>query len=476
MFDYLLQTTDILGMPVLVALAAAVSITALSYMAGEFFSMPSLKAFSKVELSELFVTMIIILIVLALGVGGAYDIIAQGFMLQGVTTTPDRVCPEWAAMHGPYLGGGKWANGSMAYAQADFFLGCRPRLSVPGAGSPFGIDVDGVILRKLTLGYSSLMITEMFIGALSGLSTNIAVPVLYPLIKIDVGLMPWISMGPLNDTHTLLVDLMGASWAAFAAQKMLLIFIEEAALSVFLPFGLLLRAFPFSRKTGSTIVAVVFVAYFIYPISILINQQIWEMIANPQPQPGGPNCIPTYDQAGNEQLCMTDDQCCSLDCRYRPDPSTGAPRRVCASPVTDFSEYESVFSICYGKDIQDVNRLLHTQADEHDKQLMDVFFGGSASSGKWTQTAQKMKDGQDELVRKGGIISAAVTNMWFPTPKQTSIAVFREVEVLVMDASQFVLMAILFVVIEIVITMTLLKDFALLIGGEPRVFGITKLV
>jgi hypothetical protein len=151
--------------------------------------------------------------------------------------------------------------------------------------------------------------------------------------------------------------------------------------------------------------------------------------------------------------------------------------KTCVTPVTDFTEYKSIFSICYGqKTPEEINALLGQQAADNDKRLLDVYFKGSASNQMWTKTEQMMTDGWTELKRKTGIITGAGTQIWFPTPKQSSIAVFKEVEVLVMDAMQFTILAILFVVVEIVITMTLLKDFALLIGGEPRVLGISKLV
>ena len=64
------------------ALALSVAITALSYMAGEFFQMPSLKGFSKVELTELGVTAaILILTVILITPGGGFDMIARGFMM-----------------------------------------------------------------------------------------------------------------------------------------------------------------------------------------------------------------------------------------------------------------------------------------------------------------------------------------------------------------------------------------------------------
>ena len=82
-----------------------------------------------------------------------------------------------------------------------------------------------------------------------------------------------------------------------------------------------------------------------------------------------------------------------------------------------------------------------------------------------------------EMIRKGGIIlENSVFDTWaFPTPQRANNAFFMIVESLVLDTARFAMVALLFIVLEIVITFTLMKDFALLIGGEPRIFGITKL-
>ena len=55
MIDYLLLTSAdlVANSEVMIAFAFAISIIALSFMAGEFMSMPTLKGFAKAELYEL---------------------------------------------------------------------------------------------------------------------------------------------------------------------------------------------------------------------------------------------------------------------------------------------------------------------------------------------------------------------------------------------------------------------------------------
>ncbi|VVC00647.1 Uncharacterised protein [uncultured archaeon] len=471
---------------VLIAFATAVLIIALSYMAGEFFSMPSLKAFSKGEVIELGVSAFILLLAMALIVqDGPFDKIAQGFMLPNVPVDQDHICKDWALAHGTFDATGHWTrtDGNIAYAQAGYFLGCPPKLDafyqyyttvIPVAGAYSFADIwnnffDGVMTKKLATGYGSLMLTEMFTGLLSGFYTGLHLPV-FDVIAVDLGLNPWISLSPLNQFHTILVDLLGNTYGAFVGQKMLLDFGEEAMLPVFLPFGILLRVFPFTRKTGSTIIAVVFAVYFIYPISILINQQILQMIVYPPPTPNYPNC------ADITHACSKNSDCCTFDCRAGE----------CVSPLTDFSEYRSIYAICQEKPEDGTNLkaikdkadfVLGTIADDQNKQLENTYFSGTASTSPWTKTNARLKEGEQELLRKGVEAGKFFTyGMLLPMPGAATQVVFNAIEVMAVQVAQFALLAVVFIVLEIVITMTLFKDFALMIGGEPRLFGLSKLV
>ena len=267
------------------------------------------------------------------------------------------------------------------------------------------------------------------------------------------------SLTPLNQAHTTIVDLLGTVFAAFTAQNMLLSFIEEAAIAVFLPFGLMLRAFPFTRKTGSTIIAVVVAAYFVYPISILINQQIWMLIVAPT---GAPGCYPTA------ATCYSDADCCSYDCRGN----------TCAVPLTNFAEYSSIYSLCKGQSSpQKIDGVFGALAGEQDKRTLEMYFSGTPTSVPPTKTEAKLNDGGLSMSRRHGIAFARFTTTFLlPMPGETASTVFSEIESLVMDAGQYALLALIFTVITVVLSLTMLKDIAILIGGEPRVFGLSKLV
>jgi hypothetical protein len=466
---------------VLNAFAFAVSIIALSYMAGEFMSMASLKGFAKAELHELGVSAVILLLLMVMVTpGGPFDMVSRGFMPEVPQSSPGpELCEEWKSpdAYGPValdpLTGTWYAkNGNIAFGSANYFLGCRPKLSNirhaftgwtdPTAGVPADL-FPGIISSRLMKGYTSLMLTQMFTGFLSGLYTSISSP--FKILPMDIAFMPFISLGPLAQAHTTIVDLLGTVFAAFTAQNMLLNFIEESALSVFLPFGLMLRAFPFSRKTGSTIIAVVVAAYFVYPLSILINQQIWLLIVSPPCTVNAPQGILCK---GIADTCQADNDCASFDCRAGK----------CVVPLTDFTEYNSLYSLCKGQySPTNSEKVLSALGAEQDKRMMEMYFSGTPTSVEPTKAEGQLDDGLGTMLGRHGISAARfATSLFFAPVGAAAKTTFSEIEMLVMDAGQYALLALLFTVITVVVSLTMLKDIAILIGGEPRIFGLSKLV
>ncbi len=476
MFEYLLATPAeqlIANSEVMMAFAFAISIISLSYMAGEFMTMPTLRGFAKAELYELGVTAVILVLLLLLVIpNGPFDIVARGFGVPGPNGGPPLLCEEWLAIHGPLLTDqhGYYAkNGNIAFGQANFFLGCSPKLYIdwnPFDGIPEQ-NLNGVLGSRLLKAYSSLMLTQMFTGLLAGFNTGLEIS-LFKVLAVNVGITPWVALGPLNQAHTTIVDLIGTAYSVTVAENMLLKFIEKAAIFVFLPFGLMLRAFPFSRRTGSTVIAVAVAAYFIFPMSILLNEQIWLLIVSP-PSVSNPQCL-AVGTAG----CQIDSDCCSYDCRF----SKSSGQNTCMSPLTDFSEYRSIYSLCDGNPTpEEIDQKLDELAEKQDKRVLELYFTGDPSQTEPTKQEQRLKDGL-------GTVAGRHTNSFWqfaqsllnPMPKHTAQTVFSEIEVLVTDAGQYALLVMLFLVVSIVISLTMMKDIAILIGGEPRVFGLSKLV
>jgi len=455
----------------------ATSSISLAWMASEFFSMPTLKAFAKHELRELGITLVILLLAIGLTLNGSlFDLVGRGLApSHPATSNPNEwLCPEWVLAHGPVTydaSSQTWQadNGNVAFGESTYFLGCYTGygqwfsyLSGGAAGS----RSKGVLAPKLVDSYVSLTGYEIASGFASTFGISITlVKGLYTGFPVDVeftNLLMGVVMNPVNEANTMLTDILGSLISAAFAQKMLLTFIETSVPTVILPLGLVMRTFPFTRKTGSTIVAFAFAAYFIYPLSVLVNAKIYESLENPQ-------CAAGLLPAG--QACTQDADCCSGLC-------TGK----CESPVGSVDKYKSTLAFCGSTDLRGNQAQIDAViAAEQGKEL--AYAQGSnnpvaSTPVKGSLTEAQLKNAADELNRRVPLEQARLlegVNNTFLTPGKVWM-LYRQFEWLVIDTAKQMVLIALFIVVEIVVTLTLYKDFSGMIGGEPRIMGISKLV
>jgi len=485
---------DALSQPlVIISFALSVAIIALSFMFSEFLSFPAIKAYGKSELRELGVTIIIFLIIIGLSAtGGVYDMIAKDFSPPVLAGGAHRVCDTWLAAHPYDASSGYFGNnGNYAFGTAGYFIGCRfgfggvmNVMTAGASGYAFGGKVDGVLMPELMGFYREFMTYEVMTGLASTFSLGLELP---PLLKSEfpvdlhvTGIIPLIFLNPINEAHTLLVDVIGTLISATAAQNMLLEFVEVNVPLVVLPIGILLRAFPFSRKAGSTVIAFAFVAYFIYPLAILLNQKIYnEVTVTPCPQ--NSNLKP------DGTSCSLDVECCSQNCVGGAVGSLVSTSGKCYPQLGDFRKFQSTFG--YAQKSLDVSQidaaeqqyinasLAADQQKELDYQAkVDSLGGPSSPSTKPTSRDrdelisiqnQKAKDMQDRMT--GGDMSVFVS----PT---TAFSMMRMYELYISEAGRLLVLISLFIVTEILLVFTLLKDISILIGGEPKLMGMGKLV
>ncbi|MEM2138348.1 MAG: hypothetical protein QW568_04635 [Candidatus Anstonellaceae archaeon] len=463
---------------VLSALAVAASIIALSLMFGEFFSNAALKAFGKAEAKELGVSAVIIaLAILLITPGSAFDLAANGFAPPPPAGQPPEVCQEWLDSHGgamvfePVTGSYSVPGGNMAFGTAGHFLGCRFNWNdlFSFFSNPINNSLlDGVLLPHLIGNYAEFMVIEAITGFLSSFNVAFSLPVpLFPGFDFNPeisGLLPFIFVTPINEAHTLIVDIAGTLVAATASQKMLLDFIEANTMSLILPIGIIMRVFPFTRKTGSTIVAFAFAAYFIFPMSVLINARLYEAIQNP----------PCDNLKPVGAVCQVNSECCSGNC--------GMDGK-CQAKITNYGDYLSSFTIC-GDSLGEANwRRLEPLLDaeeQKEREFLAQLEQERQRTGKLTQTQEQQRQRLIELELRKAIVAQQEArgqgNYFLPPPGEILEWVWARFEHAVLETAKTLVLVALFIVMEIIIVLTLFKDFSLLIGGEPKLLGISKLV
>ena len=59
------------------------------------------------------------------------------------------------------------------------------------------------------------------------------------------------------------------------AQRAMLTFAQNNMLTVFLPLGIMARSFPLTRKMGGTIIAMALALYFVYPLTLVLSDQVY---------------------------------------------------------------------------------------------------------------------------------------------------------------------------------------------------------
>lgn len=419
------------------AILIAVAFAALSYMAGEGLDMPSIKAHAKNEVLELGNTLVIfVFIVAALYV---FSVAAEKmypninyFDTQGQAANSGMCGYYYDDLNNP-------EHKPSMFSIADYFLGCMPRMLDPHQIGPENgvFAANGVFLPRLVEIYLSLMQLEFLLGILSTLAVSINLPQ-------PVTILPGVStsfhagLAVVSDAHTVIVDAVGFSIVSVVAQKVILQFVYDTVLKFFLPFGILLRAFPITRKTGSTVIALCVVLYFVYPASILINKYMFDSYVT----------LPTLQEGGLE-----------------------LNRRV------DFANYSSA-----------IERV--TMDEEHSGGLLQsmeeyknrIYFTPSQDSEQYTENSQhtlrffaSMGAVVNALVnvdKMGGIIAF----FFSPYPPLLGAYFYDALTHELSVATQFLTWNVIFIVTSVFITLTLFKDISMLIGGETRIFGITKVV
>lgn len=144
---------------------------------------------------------------------------------------------------------------------------------------------------ELLAGWASLLLAIQGFGMASG--TSVSFFWFIPLIPIPPEATTWtyIRLGtsvslaagwgaivsglspPLYMVYIALITNMG--------QDVILHFAKSDMLTVFLPLGILFRAFPLTRKIGGTIIALALALYFVFPLSLALNTYIYNLYAWP---------------------------------------------------------------------------------------------------------------------------------------------------------------------------------------------------
>lgn len=455
-----------------VGLAIAVAIIAISFMVGEALNLPSVKAFCKQEIYELIATIIIVVLV----IGG---LVAYGQFAKNVASSA-LIAPEGGDAQA-VVGFCKESQKiydtndaahpeNLLFADVDWFLGCFPLtsqseiylqnlqngeidysqnvwdeqaklLGIGGSGK-------GVMLGHMMNIFLGLLSLEFLLGPIStfGVSAFLTEPI---LSSISLDMAPNAGLTPVSEAIIMLTDTVGIGMVTIIVQKVLLEFVHQNALTVFLPLGVGFKAIPFLRKTGATIIALALVMYFVFPISIWINQQIYF------------NSLYSYDEEGNvknEMIDWTNYHSMLEICTPLPGETYGEfEQRVRSEFAQGYYQQTQTFIQDVGIGAWDVENdrfEVNTKLpSSHQKALLESF----------------SKNSMIAILYMGRFES--ITGPILP------VEYFFEAVIDQFTTSmQWFVLNLLFLASTIILCVTLFKDISLAIGGEPRIFGMSRLL
>jgi hypothetical protein len=199
-------------------------------------------------------------------------------------------------------------------------------------------------------------------------------------------------------------------------------------------------------------------------MSVLINARLYDAIQDP----------PCDSLKPVDAVCSVNSECCSGNC--------GMDGK-CQAKITNYGDYLSSFTIC-GDSLGEANSqrlepILNAEEQEERDYLaeLEALRRGAADE-------QKPQDMQRQRLLELQLRKAIVEqqeargqgNYFLPPPGEILVWVWARFEHAVLETAKNLVLTALFIVIEIIIVLTLFKDFSLLIGGEPKLLGISKLV
>ncbi len=403
------------------ALGLAIAFVAIFFLVAYFFQSPELTAMAKEELAALILTVFILMF--WLGADTILNGMSTGIVLSSLPSSIQ----------------GVFQSGSSSGLQG-----------LAGSHIQLALAANTIMEDKLIEQYKELYLFEALIGFLSTISFPIASP--FPAIAIiSFSLAPFTGLTLLSNAHTVVVEAIGYLITVMWAKEFILLFARDAVPLILLPFGLVLRAIPFYRKTGSSIIAVSFALYFVFPFATLLsNYMIFDV--------------------------------------YKPADFAYMPSM--ASLSGDLSQSDTQSKVFGATAEGDKISQQFQSPDLVDQGLTDSQACGGGSGEHLLCSAENIISGVAGAVKSfagtvlqiwrfmmgmsGDFAYTLLANPVMPSSASAGLYYFLINEVL--TVSPFVILVMVTIVFEIIFTITMYRNISLIIGGEGELVGVTKII
>jgi hypothetical protein len=274
---------------------------------------------------------------------------------------------------------------------------------------------------------------EIFIGVIS--SIGFSLPLGSPVLAVKwLSFSPYGGMAMLSNSVISIIESIGMLVGLVVGRQQLLEFLFDMTPGFLLPLGLFLRSLPFTRTTGSSLIAISFAGFFIFPAAILFSHYLMF----------GPQAHPAYI------------------------PIAPTPLGICEPEGADVAE-----SLEY----------LELSNAEIREQLSTDLSAPLPYENNWYQVSGLIGSAQELLGSLfselwqfvGGKVSL---HTFIDIIKPTTFAYFFYFMVLekFQALAQIGVMVMVTFVLEIILTITGYRAIAAALGGELEILGLTKVV
>ncbi len=324
-------------------------------------------------------------------------------------------------------------------------------------------------LRSIYLNYFEF---EFVVGFLSTLSIPVTPTIHTGFAMVSFSTIPFEGLALIAQAHTAIVDMVTYLIAFIYGKLYIILFSWKTVPFILIPLGIILRSVEFTRKTGSTIIAISLVLYFVFPLMALFSDYLIYDVYKPKVY------ISPISHLGM--------------IKGSTDSSTN-------NPLTRLSELMKEENDKYQQKEKQYRDNLK-KAIENKAKKRNVVFQWLYDHLKNYPTIRNLLFGTIDVVKSApGVIidffkglAKFGANIWYLifgghyksvsgwlnalTPKFYGDVMYPYLIGEVVQMSQFAILVLFTSVLEVIVSVNAYTSIADIIGGEPKILGLQRLV
>lgn len=309
--------------------------------------------------------------------------------------------------------------------------------------------------------YVSYFALEFFIGFVSTLSFPIgSTAVIGPSATAFV-LFPYAGLDLLASLHTTIIDYVLYILIFLYAKLYILLFSWKVVPSLLFPLGIALRAFPLTRKTGSTILGICIALYFAFPMTVLFSNYLVYDVYKPTIYTYSPSKLGFSSNEGGDVLSTLTKEL-SKKYKERADDLRNRPEDLETKLMSNAEEDVKGNSQSWIDEIPILSSIWHFVKGVYTNFIKPII--------------SSIKIGIETIIATLSFPLFLKSALYAATPVGMLDAVYDIIVTEVVNVSQYAILLFITSILEIIITVSIYSGISEFLGGELKILGISKVV